>query len=384
MFETAKRAVNPHIVELPPGKVKLLTPWEVFATFDHYAKLSEPGELVYAHTMEYFPDHHGSAILNILEKARRGNGANSRLNVDGIVLVPTNGATRAHPYPKYFWSEREHQKIEELKVRIEKAKQAGVSVMVTGKDNLLSKICPIYGRNHMKLLGVGKKMAIISGINFSDGSFNNWDFGVMFNKEEIVDEAVSLFEAINSGSVPENDFSKQLNPNYRMHIDAGKPFKSGIYDEAINMAVRARKNIVLVSQFPPAGVFSDVLVEQAERGVKVDFYTSNKLASNLSKLPARMALNWLEFRSRNVPNLRIHHYPDKLHGKLLMTDTYEDNGEVITGEVLFGSHNFALAGVILGTIEDAIWSSDPQLIRQFYLFLRSPEASSFKIPLIRS
>jgi phosphatidylserine/phosphatidylglycerophosphate/cardiolipin synthase-like enzyme len=144
--------------------------------------------------------------------------------------------------------------------------------------------------------------------------------------------------------------------------DKGDSFKSIILDNALELLNNASQSIRFTSQFAPEGPVLNALHEAQQKGVDVQMIISkNGTHTSLSGLAEKASTVFMDFKNQEIPLLRS---PKRLHAKLLLIDTEDETKRT----ALFGSHNLSSRGVMLGTAEAAIKTTNPQLVTNLTKF----------------
>lgn len=221
-----------------------------------------------------------------------------------------------------------------------------ITINIINRPNLLQRIIPISGRNHMKLYIIDD-VAWFGGLNLYDESFDKLDFMVKYDEPAIVNAFKDQFPRINAERLPE-DRTIPLTDMETLYIDSGKRNRSLILNTAIDMVDQARKSVIFASQMVPEGRLLRGMLAAVNRGVQVTVYTSPHDDSIFTAFPKNIPYGRFLHAIRNTPTLKVNHLSQKLHMKLLIVDdTFS----------LFGSHNLVDTGVWLGTEEIAIRTS---------------------------
>jgi hypothetical protein len=119
-----------------------------------------------------------------------------------------------------------------------------------------------------------------------------------------------------------------------------------------------------MSQLPPEGKLLNKLIEKSKEGIQIEVITSKKDSPQFTTYPYKISLLYFKWATRNNKNIRLIHLPQQVHAKLMIIDKKI---------ALFGSHNLVSSGVILGTEEIAIETTDEMLIKHLITFSCHPE-----------
>jgi cardiolipin synthase len=230
-------------------------------------------------------------------------------------------------------------------------KKAGVTFHWLGRG----RITIFNGRTHSKWCVVDDEVFCFGGVNLYDGGIDNVDYMFRTKDSVLADRLVEEQHRIqksehSSGNYPsvaiEQDDKKIL-------IDGGIIGQSVIYRRACEMAEEATK-VLFVSQYCPTGKLARILNNR--KGVKL-YYNKASNTTGLNKL----VISFSQFVSGLQTSYKKKRY---LHAKFIIF-TFKDG----TKTAITGSHNFAYTGVLLGTREIALETSDPNIIGQLEDFV---------------
>lgn len=252
----------------------------------------------------------------------------------------------------------------------------GIKMVELNPHRGIGTILPALGRNHQKLF-IARTKAAIACHNLSDADFNGRvDLGLTFKRPDIVRAITSVFMENVHGSQPGADYSLNLPPDNTLHVDAGRKGQSGILKEALAMVRRSKpgSRIVYMSQYTPDPLVGRELSAKAAQGSPLDVYTSSTDDPKFNQAPYAHFYNRFFESIKHIPQARIRHHPNHyVHAKLLMTGLEFSGDEVTAGEAMLGSHNFVYWGVLFGTAEIAMHTTDLKLINKIYAFVRDFE-----------
>jgi phosphatidylserine/phosphatidylglycerophosphate/cardiolipin synthase-like enzyme len=221
-------------------------------------------------------------------------------------------------------------------------------------------LLPFTGRDHRKIVTIERAskevIAYFGAANLEDGEQN--DFMVKVIEKEIVGAIyeASSYQDIN---IPKNDLIYETATNTIIFQDAGRPFKSTIYEEALKLISNAERTITFVSQIPPEPSLLGYLVKAAKRGIKIEIVLPDKSHQLISSFPYNVAFGYAALRAKSN-NINIHHCRHGFtHAKILLVDNV----------ALVGSHNLSFTGVAAGTVELSAEISDLNFVRQVEDFI---------------
>lgn len=209
------------------------------------------------------------------------------------------------------------------------------------------------GRTHIKWCVVDDTVYAFGGVNLDQPSIQHTDYMFTVQNEElasrIIAEQERIIKADRSGHA------------YRSHrfgdddnmvlIDGGFLGDSIIYRRACYWAERAT-HVTLVSQYCPTGKLSRLL-----KKVDSDLYFNHWTNAGLLN---RFVIRFGMATSKHVTSYNRRPY---LHAKFIIFSLPDGKKVAITG-----SHNFVSGGVLLGTREVALETSNKRIISQLERF----------------
>ncbi len=199
-----------------------------------------------------------------------------------------------------------------------------------------------YQLMHSKVVSVDGKRAVISGVNWSDGSFKNIDAGV-FVEGKVIDDLEKNFWFLfkRSGGKDYNYVprAEEAGNSKVSLLLSDKMFSKTSYSAAVYRAVSNAKDNIYLSAF----VLSDpylikLLIDAKNRGVKVNVILDPNKSENYSNLnydtaeklkKAGIIPRWYKVQTYNTT------LTNYLHTKLLITDD----------TLIVGSGNFSYKGL---------------------------------------
>ena len=198
-----------------------------------------------------------------------------------------------------------------------------------------------------------------------DEAFKKIDLMVRFEQAEIVQTLHKQFFMVN-GLRSHKDYSKKFGDDYRLFVDSGKLNHSVIYQEAMDQINYAENTIVFMSQFVPDGSLLKRLISATKRGVRVEVLTSPKTNVIFTQYPTKLAYKYFIYKISKHPLITCAHLSQDVHAKLLLIDDKK---------ALCGSHNYTYSGVLFGTEEIMMETTDQMLLNQIRSLLSSSKSS---------
>lgn len=244
-----------------------------------------------------------------------------------------------------------NERIRALRTMVKKFKKSGVQYRWIGQFGPFL----FAGRTHVKWAIVDDTVYSFGGVNLYAKGLREIDYMLRENDVKLGDHLVREHERIARAD--------RLGKFYRSHkfsgkngdilIDGGRPRDSIIYRRACDLAEKAT-DIVYVSQYCPTGPLGKTL---QKRGAKLYFSHWKQAASLNNRLLIRSSMFFTGYET-------LYEKPAFIHAKFILF-TMPDGSKV----ALSGSHNFVRAGVVLGTREIDLETSDPAIIAALEQFL---------------
>lgn len=274
-------------------------------------------------------------------------------------------------------SQKEGQNYREKQQKIEELRGAGILVTIA-KRNPFDRIMtttPILGKYAAKILRDHRKVAIfdnsvafIGGVNLTHEDLIRTDVmtSVSASEDSSSDNLINALEAYVFNDSPiSGDIRVPINDAGSTEViaDAGFPGRSEIENEALRIISDAEvgDSIYLSSGYFPNGKISRQLKQSALRGVNVTIIASQEdtvrgepdIARGIRRGKARLA---------SINNLRVIQIDDWVHAKIILRTSASKGAK--PNRVIIGTHNWDIRGVIAGTKEGAIVTSNPTLISE--------------------
>ncbi len=212
---------------------------------------------------------------------------------------------------------------------------------------------PFTGRTHIKWCVVDDIVYSFGGVNLYEQGIHNTDYMLRIQDASLATQLDDEFDRLVRADNGHFSFRSRSipSPYGTVHLDGGLPLDSIIYRRACTLA-RDAKSVVYVSQYGPTGKLHRLLKKTKTRL----YFNRPESAAPLN----RALINVSSFLTGNKTQYGREPY---LHAKFLLF-TMKDGSRV----ALTGSHNFIHTGVILGTREIALETTDNNVIDQLEKF----------------
>lgn len=331
---------------------------------DFLAHASKAKQSIYLQSMNFEAGEVLSRIEAVLIPALE-RGVRVNITIDWVSRIFVHGhlplLPMARPFRRSHW-ERHVKASEQLRARLV---AKGATFVTTNNPTFLNRQLPMIRRNHIKLYMIDEKIVWMGGVNLFDDAFKKIDLMVRFEDDQIVGALHQQFFMVNELRSPA-DYSKKLGEHYTLYVDTGKIEQSIIYQEALRQIDNAKVSITFMSQFVPDGPLLKRLIAATKRGVSVEVLSSPRKNVLFTKYPTKLTYEFFRFRIKKHPLLVFKHLPQDVHAKLLVLDDTT---------ALFGSHNYTYSGVLFGTEEIMMETTDQVLLGQITAFLSSAKGT---------
>ena len=271
------------------------------------------------------------------------------VNVQVAADTFTYGELGGHFIPLKYYTKRSRSTTSMAK----ELTRAGVRFTWLGRFSTL----PFTGRTHSKILVVDDTVYSFGGVNLYDESLVYTDYMFQCKDQllalELRDEIARLVKADGSNfAYRSHEFT--TDKKNKVLMDGGLQGDSVIYRRAVQLT-RQASNVLFVSQYCPAGKLSRALKATPSqlyfnKPANASFWNKLIIGSNMFLSGARTRYT----------------RPNYLHAKFMIF-TMPDGKKI----ALTGSHNFAPAGVVFGTREIALETTDTKIIKQLEKFFDS-------------
>jgi cardiolipin synthase len=296
---------------------------------------------IFSHIIAY-DDSTDELVAALCEAAKRGVSVEVAGDVFTYGIL---GGWRVVPL-------KPNERIRALRTMIKKFKKSGVQYRWIGQ------VGPFLfaGRTHVKWAVVDDIVYSFGGVNLYAKGLRETDYMLLEKNAKLGDHLVKEQRRIaNADRISKFYRSHQFeSENGNVLIDGGRPRDSIIYRRACVLAKKAT-DIVYVSQYCPTGPLGKIMNEQ---GAKLYFSHWRQAMSFNNRLLIRGSMFLTGYET-------LYKRPKFIHAKFILF-TMPDGSKV----ALSGSHNFVRAGVLLGTREIDLETSDPLIVSALEDFLQ--------------
>ncbi len=211
------------------------------------------------------------------------------------------------------------------------------------------------GRTHIKWCVVDDTVYSFGGVNLDHASVEYTDYMFITHNGPLASRICDEHKRIIAADAANHTYrSHQFGDDDNMVlIDGGFIGDSIIYRRTCHWAAQA-KEVLLVSQYCPTGKLSRLL-KKTDARLYFNHWTT---AGILNRLVIRLGMSL----SRQVTS---YHRRSYLHAKFIVFTMPDGKKVAITG-----SHNFVYGGVLIGTREVALETTNKKVIKQLETFFR--------------
>lgn len=211
------------------------------------------------------------------------------------------------------------------------------------------------GRTHSKWIIADDTVYCFGGMNLDNPSMSNADFMLKVTDAELAKQLIEEYQRIITGDMlGTRNLSYSLpSPYGTIYFDGGIPGESLIYRRACRLAAQAA-SIVFVSQYCPTGSLARSLRDKPSE----IYYNHPQASDSYTAKFIRVSQNSARLKNDYAREPYI-------HAKILLVTLPDGSKTVITG-----SHNFASLGVLAGTREIALETSDPHIVGMIEEFIQ--------------
>ena len=242
--------------------------------------------------------------------------------------------------------------VTEVKHMVKSLKTAGVKFLWLGRG----RVTVLNGRTHSKWLVVDDTCFVFGGVNmYQDGVAEYTDYMFRVENGHLADRL--SYEQNRIGKA-ERTSTNYPSVTYEREgsdvlIDGGIIAHSVIYRRAIELS-REASHIIFVSQYCPTGKLARIF---KKKNVEL-YFNRPEQANSLNHALIRLSMFTSGFKTRYKKQPYI-------HAKFIIFTMPDGSRVAITG-----SHNFAFTGVLFGTREIALETTDPAIINQLESFYK--------------
>lgn len=211
-----------------------------------------------------------------------------------------------------------------------------------------------HGRTHSKWCIADDVVFTFGGVNLYEQGILNADYMFKLTDNKLADRLVLEQEKIQKAERRMTNYYSGVyeQDSITVLMDGGIIGQSVIYSRAVELAQKASR-ITFVSQYCPTGKLARII----QKKPSTVYFNRPHQAEGLNRIAIRL--------SQFLSGLQTSYSkPRYLHAKCIIF-TFDDG----TKTAITGSHNFAHTGVLLGTREIALETSDPKLVAQLESFI---------------
>jgi len=321
--------------------MKLILPADYVAQATELVKRAQKRVFLISMVVADHPATH-DLIVALEEAAQRG------VVVTVTADVFTYGEVSGGFLPLRYYSPG----VKEVNHMVRSLKAAGVKFFWLGRG----RVTMMNGRTHSKWCVIDDTCFVFGGVNmYQDGVAENVDYMFRVEHNRLADRLV-----YEQGRIAKSDRSSTNYPSvtYELEgndvlIDGGIIAHSVIYRRATELA-REASHILFVSQYCPTGKLARIF---KKKNVSL-YFNRPEQADPLNRLLISLSMFVSGFKTRYKKE-------PYLHAKFIIF-TMEDGSKV----AITGSHNFAYTGVLFGTREIALETTDTRVIEQLESFYK--------------
>lgn len=329
------------ILILMKTSASLLLPLEYVTSITRDINKAKHRIVIFSHIIAY-DDSTAELVAALCEAAQRGVAVEVAGDVFTYGIL---GGWKVVPL-------KPNERIRALRTMVKKFKKSGVQYRWIGQFGPFL----FAGRSHVKWGVVDDKVYTFGGVNlYTKGLHEVVDY-MLYETDQnlgdkLVEEQQRIATADRRGKFHRSrEFDVQSGT---VLIDGGRAGDSIIYRRACELSQKAT-NIIYVSQYCPTGKLGKIM---HERGAQLYFSHWTQATGANNRLLIRVSMFLTGYKT-------IYARSKFIHAKFILF-VMPDGSKV----VLSGSHNFVWGGVLLGTREIALESSDPQVVKQLENFL---------------
>ncbi len=324
-----------------PHTLQLLSPEEYVA--DATKLIKNAKTRVSFLSMVVTHDHTTNKLIDALAVAAK-RGVKVNVAADMFTYTELSGQF----IPSHYYSKR----VRETTRMTRTLTQSGVHFHWLGRLN----ISTISGRTHSKWCVIDDTVFSFGGVNLYETGIGSVDYMFKITDKALADRLIKEQTRIVQADKQRYSYhssSFSIDEHSTALMDGGFFGESLIYKRACELAELA-KEVILVSQYCPTGKLSKIL----KRTPSKLYFNSWQTASSFNRMIIRAGILLSGHQT-------LYAKETYLHGKFIIFTMPDDTKIAITG-----SHNFIHGGVLLGTKEIALETTDPKVIRQLERFFK--------------
>lgn len=280
-------------------------------------------------------------LMEALKKA-----AERGVNVTVTADIFTYGEVSGSFLPIRYYSPG----VREVNTMVKTLKAAGVKFLWLGR----SRMTLLNGRTHCKWCVIDNICFVFGGVNmYQDGVAGNVDYMFRLSEQHLADRL-----AYEQGRIVKAERTSTNYPSVTYVLDGDDVLFDGgiiahsvIYRRACELA-KESTNILFVSQYCPTGKLSRLM---KHKNVQL-YFNRPEQANTINKTLIRLSMLTSGFKT-------LYKKDAYLHAKFIIFTKADGTKAAITG-----SHNFAFTGVLFGTREVALETTDKRIIKQLEHF----------------
>jgi cardiolipin synthase len=231
----------------------------------------------------------------------------------------------------------------------DRLRAAGATFVWLGRS---VKLNPFSGVTHLKWTVVDDTTYCFGGVNLYKHGIESTDYMFKSIDPILADEISTQHHILTRDSTSPSSYPgyKSTRAYGTVYIDSGKKGDSIIYNRLTELTLQA-KHVLVTTQYCPSGKLATYLKH------KSDVYYN---PSSHMQYPAKLLIQYGEIRTGLRSQYTRLNY---LHAKFMIFTMHDGKKIAISG-----SHNFSYSGVLFGTKEVALETSDSNVIKQLELF----------------
>ncbi len=305
-------------------------------------KIKMASKRVYVMAMMFVEDGATDGLIQALcDAAERG----VEVNVCGDTFTYTD------LQGSYVPTTYRNKRVRDANAVQKKLKKSGADFHWLGRFSIVA----FSGRTHIKWCIVDDTVYSFGGVNLDQASVEYTDYMFVTENEPVASRICDEHKRVIAADAANHSYrSHQFGDEDNMVLlDGGFVGDSIIYRRACFWAAQA-KSVLLVSQYCPTGKLSRLLKKTNSR-LYFNHWTTTGL---LNRLVIRLGMSL-------SGQVTAYHRRSYLHAKFIIFTMPDGKKVAITG-----SHNFVYGGVLIGTREVALETTNKTVIKQLETFFK--------------